>query len=99
MTNRGYQDKAVVKDIADRRKVLLRSSWDTKTVNKGNKRIHSERHCAICGKTLVNYNTETGKYLCLVSHFDCTNEFFRFFLCLDSTSCNNELSHVGSNVE
>lgn len=92
MSSFKYKDS----DISYKRKVIFNNSNKKTLIKKGNRRIHSVRHCAVCGKELVHWNSQTNTYICVEPHIDCSNELFNVYLCLKPRSCKNQIERKSS---
>lgn len=80
-------------DVVKMRKVILTNSTKKTIVKKGNRRLHSLRFCAVCGRPLVVYNSEENKYTCVATHISCdTYGLFPSNICLNSRDCKSYIS-------
>lgn len=84
------------KQILEARKNLFQLADKSNLIKKGNRRLHSERRCCICGRKLTVLDAPTKRYQCIVPHYHLEiKPFLSFNLCQDIKSCVSTLQVKG----
>lgn len=78
--------------ILQKRKNLFKLASKTTLVKKGNRRLHNQRLCSICGRVLTRYIATEQQWYCISPHYRLNIEnLLELNLCQDIKSCYNHL--------
>lgn len=83
-------------EIKERRKYFLANANKKTVINKGDKRVHGSRVCALCGSSLSTVTLSDGRSIATKNHYHCDfSELFYVDLCKDIRSCYSVMNKLG----